>query len=188
MSALPAKPVDQLVVQVVDKRPQPDRDWVALGAGLTGPLVALLAIYAVHRLTRSREREKSVYDLHKAIGEALAGLVPVILMAWQDKDAVKRAAAIEQTKWRLQQVGGMTERMRKMSRGFSVSRRISNRNWPGILEIALTAEMGMLRDRLTADPFEDPARPITKGKDEEIEQAIGSFMLALDAGLLAWMK
>src|SRR3546814_5502460 len=92
-------------------------------AGWAGPVVALIAIYAVHRLTQLRDKEKAVFELHKTIGESVGNTKTVILTAWEDPDATKRQAAIEQTKWRLQQLGGLVERLRKMSKRWRCQRR-----------------------------------------------------------------
>src|SRR3546814_7849276 len=48
----------------------------------------------------------------------------VILTAWEDPDAHKRQAAIEQTKWRLQKLGGLVERLRKMSKRWRCQRAV----------------------------------------------------------------
>src|SRR3546814_5534193 len=85
-------------------------------AGWAGPVVALIAIYVVHRLTQLRDKEKAVFELHKTIGESVGNTKTVILTAWEDPDATKRQAATEQTKWHLQKLGGLVERQRKMSK------------------------------------------------------------------------
>src|SRR3546814_12132029 len=47
-------------------------------AGWAGPVVALIAIYAVHRLTQLRDKEKAVFELHKTIGESVGNTKTVI--------------------------------------------------------------------------------------------------------------
>jgi hypothetical protein len=151
---------------------------------LAGPVVALFAIYAVHRLTQIRDREKSVYDLHSDIADAASALATTVMTAWEEKGDAKRNAAIAQAKWRLQQLGGLVERLRKRSK------RLKWRwGWPacGYGTISLTDDMGLLRDTITDDPFEDFSRGPVKDKNEEVEQAIGTFLLALDEALLGWM-
>jgi hypothetical protein len=78
--------------------------------------VALFAIWAVHHLTRSRDREKSIFELYKLVAEALTDVKPVILKAWSEKPGDARQAAIAETKWRLQHIGGLIERIRRQSR------------------------------------------------------------------------
>src|SRR3546814_20863979 len=121
-------------------------------AGLAGPVVALIAIYAVHRLTQLRDKEKAVFELHKTIGESVGNTKTVILTAWEDPDATKRQAAIEQTKWRLQQLGGLVERLRKMSKRWRCKRAVIPHQ---ISAVTLTEDMGELRCRITGHPFED---------------------------------
>src|SRR3546814_1564019 len=111
-------------------------------------------------------------SLHKTIGESVGNTKTVILTAWEDPDATKRQAAIEQTKWRLQQLGGLVERLRKMSKRWRCQRAVIPLQ---ISAVPLTADMGALRDRITGDPFDDPTRQPIDDKSEEVEQAIGAF-------------
>src|SRR3546814_12975677 len=108
-------------------------------AGWAGPVVALNAIYAVHRLSQLRDKEKAVFELHKTIGESVGNTKTVILTAWEDTDATKRQAAIEQTKWRLQQLGGLVERLRKMSKRWRCQRAVIPLQ---ISAVPLTAAIG----------------------------------------------
>lgn len=85
-------------------------------APLAGPVVALIAIWAVHSLTKSRDREKAVFELYKTVGDAVATLKPIIVKAWADEAPETRRAAVAETIWRLQQVGGFVERIRRQSR------------------------------------------------------------------------
>jgi len=149
-----------------------------------GPAVAIAAVFAVHRLTQIRDKEKAVFDLHKAIGESTGSIKSVIMTAWEDESSEKRVAAIQQAKWRLQQIGGLVERLRRMS----LRRRLRLAIFfCPITMIKLTEEMGVLRDQITVDPFDDPTRGPVQGKSEDVEQAIGSFLQSLDEALLCWM-
>src|SRR3546814_12008017 len=94
-----------------------------MGGG-AGPIGALISLDAVHRLTQLRDKETAVFELHKTMRESVGNTKTVILTAWEDPDATKRQAAIEQTKWRLQQLGGLVERLRKMSKRWRCQRAV----------------------------------------------------------------
>lgn len=83
-------------------------------------MVALFAIWAVHSLTKGRDREKAVFDLYKLVSDAAAALKPIVIKAWQDDDAGVRVTAIAETNWRLQQIGGYVERIRRQSRRWAL--------------------------------------------------------------------
>lgn len=83
---------------------------------MAGPAVALIAIWAVHSLTKSRDREKAVFDLYKTVRDAVDGIKPIIVKAWEEQDPDVRRTAIAETMWRLQQIGALAERIRRQSR------------------------------------------------------------------------
>jgi hypothetical protein len=93
--------------------------------------VALFAIWAVHNLTKGRDREKAVFDLYKIVSDATTALKPIVIKAWQDDDAGVRATAIAETNWRLQQIGGYVERIRRQSRRWGLRGIRSPRALPG---------------------------------------------------------
>lgn len=94
--------------------------------------MALVAIWAVHGLTKSRDREKAVFDLYKTVGEATAALKPIIVKAWVDPDQEVRKAAVAETIWRLQQIGGFVERIRRQSTRWAWAGIRTPRMLPGI--------------------------------------------------------
>jgi hypothetical protein len=91
---------------------------------------------------------------------------------------------VAETKWRLQQLGGSAERLRKLSK------RRRWITWPPSRDVSvgLMTAMKDLRDELTADPFEDPSRRIDRAHAEQVEQAIGDFLSSLDEGFFKWLK
>src|SRR3546814_13488322 len=76
---------------VLQTQPEPTLGLPQIMAGWAGPVVALIAIYAVHRLTQLRDKEKAVFELHKTIGESVGNTKTVILTAWEDPDATKKS-------------------------------------------------------------------------------------------------
>src|SRR3546814_5012210 len=75
-------PKDAIKV-VLQTQPEPTLGLPQIMAGWAGPVVALIAIYAVHRLTQLRDKEKAVFELHKTIGESVVNTKTVILSAWE---------------------------------------------------------------------------------------------------------
>src|SRR3546814_4893663 len=55
-------PKDAIKV-VLQTQPEPTLGLPQIMAGWAGPVVALIAIYAVHRLTQLRDKEKAVFEL-----------------------------------------------------------------------------------------------------------------------------
>lgn len=143
-----------------------------------------MAVWAVHRLTRNREREKAVFDLYKMIGESIGPLKEAAVRGWTSRAGPDRRTAVAETKWRLQQLGGSVERLRKLSKR---RRAIS---WPPFQDVSirLTNAMKDLRDIITQDPFEDPTRKANRAQSEEVERAIGSFLSTLDERFFVWIK
>lgn len=158
-------------------------DWIPAAPSVA---VALFAIWAVHKLTRVREREKSVFELYRSLGEHAAATATAAAAAWATPNGPERRRAVAETKWRLQQLGGLAERLRALSR-----RKRKGRwwfPWPRkVTEISLRAEMFALRRDLTSDPFEEPDRKADKDQAETIEQAMGTFLTAADQHLADWM-
>ena len=67
------------------------------------------------RPEESRDREKAVFELYKTVGDAVDALWPVVLKAWSEYDPEARRVAVAETVWRLQQIGGFVERIRRQS-------------------------------------------------------------------------
>lgn len=145
----------------------------------------MFAIYAVHQLTRSREREKSAFDLYKAAAEQIIRVKEVAVSAWALQAGDPRNAAIAELVWRLQSLGATVERLRLLSgRGKWTWR------WPfrTTREVLVTKAMADLRDQLTGDPLYEPERTGGEKTAEQVEVAIGDFNLQLDEQFLAWLK
>jgi hypothetical protein len=170
---------------VVEAAPTPAFGWQTIMPALPGVVATLFAVWAVHKLTRNREREKAVFELYKSVREDVALLKSAAVTAWGCRKGPDRRTAIAETKWRLQQVGGTVERLRRLSK-----RRRFARDWKLWVDasIYMTGDMRDLRDALTDDPFEDPARSADKVKAEAIEQAVGGFLSALDDKFYQWMR
>jgi hypothetical protein len=171
-------------IAITSQSQQKSFSWPELVPATPGVLATLFAIWAVHKLTRGREREKAVFDLYKAISDSLEPLKQATHRAWTTRAGPERRAAVAEAKWRLQQLGGSAERLRKLSK---------RKRWltlpPGRdVTVVLTSAMKDLRDNLTADPFEDPSRKIDRGRSEAVEQYVGEFLLKLDEGFFMWIR
>lgn len=148
-------------------------------------LAGLFGIWAVHQLTKGREREKAVFELYKSVGDHVNGAKAAAVAAWSARKGPERRRAIAETKWRIQQVGGTLNRLRLLS----ARRRF---RWTvafyAIRPIGVEAAMIQFRRMLTDDPFEDPERGPRKSKAEEIEQSAGDLLTALDAAFAEWIS
>lgn len=199
------------VIQLVDQL----KTLIEQLTPLASPIVALFAIWAVHGLTKGRDREKAVFDVYKMLADAVAALKPIVMLAWQAGSDIERAAAVAETNWRLQQIGGYVERIRRQSRRWGIRGLIDprpakgpafrnvykSRSWrsvgawllhiawpPGwVIEIGLTRAMADLRNEITADPFSDPDRKANTQMAAKVEPIIGAFLQNMDIALFAWM-
>jgi hypothetical protein len=170
---------------IIEAPPPKPSTWSTLIPALPGVAATIVAIWAVHRLTKSREREKAVFDLYKATGEVVAPIKDSAAKVWSHRRGPDRKQALAETKWRLQQLGASVERLRRLSR-----RKKWQWAWPPRADVSIhmRVEMKDLRDAITADPFEDPDRNIDKSRIEGVEQAIGFFLTALDEKFYRWMR
>lgn len=160
-------------------------DLATLVPALPGAIVALFGIWAVHRLTKSREREKSVFELYRTATDHVSALTTAASLAWTTRSGPERRKAIAETKRRLQQVGAVVERLRMLS-GRS---KFHWGWWPRIdVTINLRPTMPDLRRALTDDPFEDPTRRADREALVAIELATGDFLAELDRQLFRWMR
>ena len=148
-------------------------------------LAGLFGIWAVHQLTKGQEREKAVFELYKSVGDHVGGAKSAAATAWAARQGPERRRAIAETKWRIQQVGGTLNRLRLLS----ARRRF---RWAlafySIRPISVEGAMVQFRRMLTDDPFEDPDRGPRKSRAEEIEQAAGDLLTALDAAFADWIS
>jgi len=158
---------------------------VWLGA-LPTVLVGLFSIWAVHRLTKGREREKSVFEAYKLLGEHLSAAKDAAIGGWgAAKNSAERARAIAETKWRLQQVGAAANRVSILSASYTWRLAFPPRR---ARKIDLTQEMVALRRGITIDPFEDPTRNADKSKAADVERAVGEFLTRLDLAFSDWLQ
>jgi hypothetical protein len=156
--------------------------WPAL------PSVAatLLAVIFVHQLTKRRDREKYLYELHSKVVTMADEATSAAARGWSAKTGAERATAIAETKWRLQLLGAALARLRVISGGWRF-----RRSWtgPAIVNVEITMEKQMsdFRHSLTIDPFEDPKRRSMPKEAVACEAAKGTFLLALDLKLRFWI-
>ena len=147
-------------------------------------LAAMVSVWAVHKLTKGREREKAVYELYKTTSDHVASAKTAAILAWGVRRGTERQRAVAETKWRIQQVGSTVNRLRLLSRRRRW--RLKWRCYP-CEEINMETSMIAFRRALTQDPFEDPSRNGTSTLKEEIERAAGELLTSLDASFARWM-
>lgn len=189
LSTLDAKcgPKETIVVKVqVPEKPR-GFDFASVAPSMAGPIVALFAIYAVHHLTRRRDREKVAIDLHKSIHESLAAIVPVAVQAWEARTKSLRLSSVQDANWKLQQIGGQVERLNGISTRYNWKRKFLFIFFPEKSSVSLARNMAALRDRITEDPFADPDRKPARDQRSAVEQTVGAFILELDQALFNWL-
>ncbi|WP_292959709.1 hypothetical protein [Novosphingobium sp. UBA1939] len=171
-------------IAVQDTRPKQKSltsEWTPAIPSVTA---AMVSIWAVHKLTKGREREKAVYELYKTVAEHAAAAKAAAIIAWSTRRGTERKRAIAETKWRIQQVGATLNRLGLLS---------LRRRWRlklalyGLERINMDSAMVTFRRALTQDPLEDPDRPATSAMKEEVERATGELLTALDSEFARWM-
>jgi len=103
---------------------------------------------------------------------------------WAAPTKDERLAAINETKWRLQQLGGTAERIRVLSLKASWRFQLPPRKR---VSISMREEMASLRRSLTDDPFEDPKRRARPTQAMIAEDNIGVFLAALEPKIRTWL-
>lgn len=163
---------------------RPMSDW---WPAIPSVAATLLAVIFVHQLTKRRDREKYLYELHSTVVAMADEATSAASRAWTAKTGAGRLTAIAETKWRLQLLGAALARLRVISGGWRF-----RRSWTGPaivnIEIAMEKQMSDLRHELTGDPFEDPSRLSMTKEAVRCEAAKGSFLLALDLKLRFWIS
>lgn len=176
-------------ILVVDRGSAGEKSVADFAIGLASPAVAVAAIFAVHRLTQSRDRFKAVFELHKEITAKVEELRIIVIAAWSEPKKEDRLAMTRKTIWELQQIGGMSERLRRFSNSYRFSTR-----WKCIRipcwkthEINLISAMQTLRGSITDDPFMNENRRANKKMEDLVNIAIDSFIMTLNQQMLEFM-
>ena len=147
----------------------------------------LVAVLAVHLLTRRRDREKYVFELYGKINDQCEKAAEAAIAGWTSPKKIDRTAGIAETKWRVHQLGMSLERLKTLSsrRKWSFTWRLYFRE---DVSIVLREEVTQLRKAWTDDPFENPERRADVSKRQLIESEKGAFLSALDSKLHSWMS
>lgn len=141
--------------------------------------MALTVAFIVHRLTQRRERDKTVFELHKAVIDSARSVRQAAQLGWTAKSKAKREAAIVETRWQLQRTGALIQQMKK----------ISTPHWMSYSEpLDATSHMAHLRDAITLGDFEDPTRENRPTELSNVETAVATFLDGVDSALFAWIK
>jgi len=150
-------------------------------------VMGIVTIVAVHLLTRKREQEKYIHELHAQISEMTDKVCSVACEAWEDGASQSRAAKVQQTLWRLQQIAQTVERMRILTAG----NKLVFGKWffpfrrP---EIEMDDELSQFWETITADPFLAKTRGKSLKNVPVCEAAKGIFLNTLDRKFSAWLN
>lgn len=145
---------------------------------------AIISVWAVHKLTKGREREKAVYELYKTTADHVGAAKSAAIVAWGTRRGTERKRAVAETKWRIQQVGSTLNRLSLLSRRRRLRFALK---FYAQDAIAMEGAMITFRRSLTQDPLEDPDRKATSAMKEDVERAAGELLSALDAEFARWM-
>lgn len=168
-------------VQAPEKSPFHASDLIP---AIPGTLAALFGIWAVHLLTRSREREKLALDVYRSILDEAALVAAACVSTWSAPKGAKRLRAVAETKWRLQRLGATSERLKILTSKTRWKRTAPFRQQVGV---NLTPDMATLRQTLTADPFEDPDRRADSRRSPQVEEVIGDFVTKVEIRVTNWL-
>ena len=155
----------------------------------TAPTVifSLVAVYAVHRLTKLRDREKLIDEFHTKIESTADSVVDAAYMAWSLPKGDKRKLQIALVKSRMQKLGSLVNRLELIS----VRRRFRWAiRWPVVPDVTIKMgqEMLTLRQEITSDPFEEPERNADTAKAINCESAKSVFLMSLDLKYRNWVS
>ncbi|WP_152434983.1 hypothetical protein [Erythrobacter sp. THAF29] len=146
---------------------------------LSSALVAVAVAFMVHRLTRKREKDKSVFELHRSLVDNVKEVREAATKGWTAKSKARREAAIQETRWQLQRTGVLANLIWRQSRNSSFVL------WEH--SIFLDMNMAALRDAITLDDFADTTRNERPSEIKNVERAVGTFLDSLDVELLGWV-
>ena len=159
-------------------------DWFP---AIPSVVASLLAIFIVHQLTKSREREKAVFELHSLVSKLCHELAEVAVSAWTERPSASRNRKDAEVLWRIQQLGAALERLRHLS---TKTRWQFPWGFPRRTTVAINVgdELIALRRALTSDPFMDRTRSSDRNQGQAVESAKGAFLVALDSQVSQWSK
>jgi hypothetical protein len=164
------------IVLTVD--PTKENLWISLAPSLATSGVAILVAYLVHKLTRQREREKAVYDLHTLLIDAVNEVRKAAILGWSTQDLAEREAAIYDLNWNLRRAGAQAQLLYLQSR----------QSWLLLWEheVSLQLPLSQLRDSLTLGDFSNPQRTADPTQINSVEEAIVDFTTLVDKSLIYW--
>ena len=130
---------------------QPSWFWDFLPI-LPGLVVSIFAVWAVHQLTRRRERERAVFRVYRALSDMVNKACDAAALRWITDDEVQRKKYIAETIWRIHQIGLVAEQLRQISSDWRVRPTLSG---PPIVNCPINIRSAVIEFRraLTGDPF-----------------------------------
>lgn len=170
---------DTQKIEVRVETPPRERDLAEFVPSLSSAIVAVAVAVMVHRLTRRREKDKSVFELHRTIIDTVKEVRTAANNGWTARSRAKRSAAIIETSWQLQRTGSQVNLLWRQSRSRSFL------IWEH--SIYLNDAMAALRDAITLDDFMDQTRAPRPSEQTNVERAVGTFLDCLDAELIGWV-
>lgn len=171
----PTRPLTVITVQ----QGQSAKEFVDFIPSLSSAIVAVAVAVMVHRLTNRREKDKSVFELHRTLVDTAKEVRESASKGWTTSSKIKRESAILETRWQLQRVGAQANLIWRRSR--------SSRFMIWEHSVYLERRMAALRDSITLGDFADPTRNQRPSELTNVEHSISDFLDGLDAELLGWV-
>ena len=150
-------------------------------------IISLVTLFLVHRLTRSREREKYVFEICKSIEGCAKEISDAAFNAWVKEPGAERLRSIALVLSQLQILGGLVNRLEILTKGWRMRWTFEG---PGAVnaQIVLGKNLIKLRRSITNDPFNDPSRLSDDAQAVNCTAEVSLFVIELDLALRNWMR
>ena len=182
------------VTKVYIQQPQKEHalaDFATYAPAVPGVVVALLGLFASHKLSQWRDRDKAVIDLAVDLKETAEDAAGIAVDAWLDANPSTRLIKVHNAKQKIQALGiGATnlalrseQHGRRKFNELSWRQRFEKRSFFTKRRVHVIKEVSAFRRAADADPFEDPTRGADSSRIPKITKALGNLTSMIDRSL-----
>lgn len=176
------------------QQPQKDHalaDLTTYAPAIPGVVVALLGLFASHKLSQWRDRDKAVIDLANDLKQTAEDAAAIAVDAWLDSNPGTRLIKVHNAKHKIQALGiGATNlALRSEQHGRLVfndlnwKERLGKRSFFARRRVHVLKEVSSFRRAADADPFEDPTRGADSSRITKITKSLGNLTSKIDRSL-----